>query len=102
MPPLILNSNDKDLMPTFIINFQETDIPLLSWKNIFDAIEKKYKISRNILFITNNEGKTKKYKEIIKTKLNLWDYVMYNSFTNEKRNDFYISYGIHIASLRKH
>jgi hypothetical protein len=102
MPQLILNSNDKDLMPTFIMNFEKTYVPLLSWENIFDAIEKKYKISRNIIFIVNDKGKRKRYKEIIQTKLNLWDYVMYNSITNEIRNDFYISYGIHISSLRKH
>ena len=101
MPQIIFNSLDKEIFKTFVIDFKKKDIPQLSWDDIFDIMEKAYLHSKKIFYIIDINGKRKPYKNIHKEKLNLWDYVMYNSTSNEKNNDFYISFGIHISSVNK-
>ena len=102
MPQLIFNSLNKDKFKTFIIDFEKKEIPLMSWIDIFNMLEKKTKYSKKIFYIVDINGKTKPYKYIKKhkLKLDLWDYAMYNSVTNERNNDFYISFGVHISSIK--
>ena len=102
MPQLIFNSQNKDKIKTFIKDFKETDLPQLTWDDIFEIIEKASLYPKKIFYIVDINGKTRSYKSIHKQKqkLNLWDYAMYNSVTNERNNDFYISFGIHIPSIK--
>ena len=100
MPQIIFNSHNKDKFRTFIKDFKETDIPQLTWDDIFEIIEKASLHSRKIFYIVDINGKTRPYKNIHKQKLNLWDYAMYNASTNERNNDFYISFGIHLPSIK--
>ena len=100
MPQIIFNSHNKEKIKTFIKDIKEMDITLLSWDNIFEFIEKSSLYPKNIFYIVDINGKIRSYKSIHKQKLNLWDYVMYNTVTNERNNDFYISFGIHLHSIK--
>ena len=94
MPQLILNSQNKEHLKSFIINCEEDVIPQLSWSDLFNAVSKKFNIDKNAIYFKNYKGSKILYN--YQETLNMENFRMVYEKTKEKSNDYWFSFGIQI------
>ena len=94
MPQLILNSQNKEYLKSFVINCEEDVIPQLSWSDLFDIVSKKYNIDKNVIYFKNH--KCGKIFYTNQQTLNMENFRMTYEKIQEKNNDYWFSFGIQI------
>lgn len=94
MPQLILNSQDKEHLKSFVITCKEDVIPQLSWSDLFNAVSKKFNIDKNVIYFKNYKGGKIFYN--YQESLNIENFRMIYEKTQEKSNDYWFNFGIQI------
>ena len=94
MPQLILNSQDKEHLKSFVITCKEDVIPQLSWHNLFNTVSKKFNIDKNAIYFKNYKGGKIFYN--YQESLNIENFRMVYEKTQEKSNDYWFNFGIQI------
>lgn len=94
MPQLILNSQNKEYLKSFVINCEKDVIPQLSWSDLFDIVSKKYNIDKNVIYFKSHKCGNIFYT--YQETLNMENFRMTYEKIQEKNNDYWFSFGIQI------
>ena len=92
MPQLILNSEEREYFKSFVVDCNKDVLKSLSWKDLFNIVSKKYNINNKKLYF--KDYKALRISISYNEDLDIENFRMINSNTQEKTNDYWFSFGI--------
>jgi hypothetical protein len=95
MHQIIFANHMSGPFQTFVMDFEDEEKPLFSWKVLFDTISQKHGVDKKFLYIKDSSSR-KIISQNLPNKFNLDDFQMFSTNTGKPVNDYLINFGIYL------